>query len=204
MSTGFALVTTECAPASGRLSYQFWYKQRITHDNKQDALSMGSKDFVTKPLDVMGGLTTYIQLAGDALADVELAVHNDDLEEKVRDRHAVNLRPRSWNLQRLALAAEVPDDCIAHSASTRQRVGHLAAFPSAVHRAPEQIISSLYAKLRAAPLHERRQDRHTVTRGGAPRARSRTQKGARFAIDSHHSRSGISRPLQTSASFSDA
>jgi putative two-component system response regulator len=124
----------------------------LTADNsrkaKQDALSMGAKDFVTKPLDVMEVSLRIYNLLETRWLHVELSRHNETLEEKVRDRTLELEAAQLEILQRLALAAEYRDDC---TGQHTQRVGHLAALLGRAIGLPKDHVELIR---QAAPLHD--------------------------------------------------
>jgi putative two-component system response regulator len=115
---------------------------------RQAALAAGAKDFLSKPLDVSETLLRIYNLLETRWLHVELRNHNENLEQKVRERTRDLERAQLELLQRLALAAEYRDDCTGQHA---QRVGQLAALLGrAVGLAPDQV----ELLRRAAPLHD--------------------------------------------------
>ena len=124
----------------------------LTADNsrkaQQDALSMGAKDFVTKPLDVMEVSLRIYNLLETRWLHVELSRHNETLEEKVKDRTLELEAAQLEILQRLALAAEYRDDC---TGQHTQRVGHLAALLGRAIGLPKDHVELIR---QAAPLHD--------------------------------------------------
>jgi putative two-component system response regulator len=124
----------------------------LTADNspkaKQEALSLGAKDFITKPLDLSEVLLRIYNLLETRWLHVELHRHSITLEEKVRDRTRDLEEAQLEILQRLALAAEYRDDCTGRHT---QRVGHLSALLGEAIELPRDQIELIR---RAAPLHD--------------------------------------------------
>jgi putative two-component system response regulator len=116
--------------------------------SKQEALSLGAKDFVTKPLDMAETLLRIYNLLETRWLHVELQKHSETLEEKVRDRTRELEEAQLEILQRLALAAEYRDDCTGQHA---QRVGELAGLVARAIDLPAEQIELIR---RAAPLHD--------------------------------------------------
>jgi putative two-component system response regulator len=124
----------------------------LTADNsrtaKQEALGLGAKDFLTKPIDVVEALLRIYNLLETRWLHVELRKYSETLEEKVRIRTEELEQAQREILQRLALAAEYRDDCTGRHT---ERVGELAAA-----LATAMGLSSQHVELirRAAPLHD--------------------------------------------------
>ncbi len=115
---------------------------------RSNALAMGAKDFLTKPLDATEVLLRIRNLLETRLLHQALKRHNETLEEKVRARTSELAEAQVEILRRLAIAAEYRDDATGEHA---ERVGLLAALLAQVmglHRDEVQIIR------RAAPLHD--------------------------------------------------
>jgi putative two-component system response regulator len=124
----------------------------LTADNsrraKQEALSLGAKDFLTKPIDVTEALLRIYNLLETRWLHVELRKHSETLEEKVRIRTEELEQAQLEILQRLALAAEYRDDCTGRHT---ERVGELAAaLGTAIGLSPQHV----ELIQRAAPLHD--------------------------------------------------
>jgi len=124
----------------------------LTADNsrkaKQEALTLGAKDFLTKPIDVSEAILRIYNLLETRWLHVELQKHSESLEQKVRARTEDLEQAQLEILQRLALAAEYRDDCTGQHA---QRVGELAAVLAqaiGLSRDETELIR------RAAPLHD--------------------------------------------------
>jgi putative two-component system response regulator len=124
----------------------------LTADNsrksKQDALSLGAKDFITKPLDRAETLLRIYNLLETRWLYAQMHAHNETLEEKVRERTRQLEEAQLEILERLALAADYRDDCTGRHT---RRVGELAALlASTIGLAPEDV-ELIH---RAAPLHD--------------------------------------------------
>ncbi len=116
--------------------------------SRQDALSMGAKDFLTKPLDRTETLLRIYNLLETRWMHVEIQNHTLTLEQKVRERTSQLEQAQMEILERLALAAEYRDDC---TGQHTQRVGDLAAvLARAVGLPPEEV----ELIRRASPLHD--------------------------------------------------
>ena len=124
----------------------------LTADNtrkaKQEALTLGAKDFLTKPIDVAEALLRIYNLLETRWLYIELQRNNETLEEKVRDRTRELDQAQLEILQRLALAAEYRDDC---TGQHTQRVGELAAMLCHAVGLPAEHVEVIR---RAAPLHD--------------------------------------------------
>lgn len=124
----------------------------LTADNsrkaKQEALALGAKDFLTKPIDVGEALLRIYNLLETRWLHVELRNHNESLEEKVRARTKDLEQAQLEILQRLALAAEYRDDC---TGQHTQRVGELAALLARSIGLPADHVEVIR---HAAPLHD--------------------------------------------------
>ncbi|MEA2157933.1 MAG: cyclic di-GMP phosphodiesterase [Solirubrobacteraceae bacterium] len=120
----------------------------ITAETKREALTLGARDFLTKPFDpeeVRLRVSNLLQMRQLQLA---LKAHGDELEERVQQRTRQLERSRLEVVERLALAAEYRDDATSRHA---QRIGHTASLIAAglalTNRDGERI-------RRAAPLHD--------------------------------------------------
>ena len=124
----------------------------LTADNsrkaKQDALALGAKDFLTKPIDVAEALLRIYNLLETRWLHVELQRHNESLEEKVRARTRDLEQAQLEILQRLALAAEYRDDC---TGQHTRRVGELAALLARSIGLSDDHVEIIR---HAAPLHD--------------------------------------------------
>jgi putative two-component system response regulator len=124
----------------------------LTADNsreaKQEALALGAKDFLTKPIDIAEALLRIYNLLETRWLHVELKKHSENLEEKVRVRTEDLEQAQLEILQRLALAAEYRDDCTGRHT---QRVGELAAL---LARGIGLSKDNIELIRKAAPLHD--------------------------------------------------
>src|SRR5260370_5610072 len=124
----------------------------LTADNsrkaKQEALALGAKDFLTKPIDVTEALLRIYNLLETRWLHVELQLHSQTLEEKVRLRTEQLEQAQLEILQRLALAAEYRDD---RTGEHTQRVGEWAALLSQALGLSKEHVELIRV---AAPLHD--------------------------------------------------
>lgn len=120
----------------------------VTDETKHQALSLGARDFLTKPFDPEEVRLRVSNLLEMRLLQLQLKTHGDDLEARVHKRtHQLELA-RLELIHRLALTAEYRDDDTHQHA---QRIGHTAALLAAgLGLAPGTV-----ERLRlAAPLHD--------------------------------------------------
>jgi putative two-component system response regulator len=115
---------------------------------KEEALSVGAKDFLTKPLDVGEVLLRIYNLLETRWLYTELKQYSLTLEAKVQERTQDLHLAQLEILQRLALAAEYRDDC---TGQHTQRVGELAAL---LARAIGLAADRVELIRQAAPLHD--------------------------------------------------
>jgi putative two-component system response regulator len=115
---------------------------------RQEALSLGAKDFLTKPFDVEEALLRIYNLLETRWLHVELQRHNATLEERVSARTRDLELAQLEILQRLALAAEYRDDC---TGQHTQRVGTLAAVLGRAIGLPKEQVELIRL---SAPLHD--------------------------------------------------
>ena len=115
---------------------------------KQEALSLGAKDFVTKPFEIQEVLLRINNLLIPRLLHLHLEDHNRVLETRVWERTRDLDQARLEVLDRLARAAEFRDD---NTGEHVRRVGSIAAF-----LADAMGLGSVMVELiqRAAPLHD--------------------------------------------------
>lgn len=115
---------------------------------KNDALSLGAKDFLTKPFDQTEVVLRSYNLLETRFLHLELQRYNQILEEKVRARTRELKETQIEILRRLALAAEFRDDV---TGQHTQRVGQLAGMLARAVGLPEQQVELIRE---AAPLHD--------------------------------------------------
>ena len=124
----------------------------LTADNsrqaKQEALALGAKDFLTKPIDIAEALLRIYNLLETRWLHVALRKHSEELEEKVRAKTNDLEEAQIEILQRLALAAEYRDDCTGRHT---QRVGEQAALLARGIGLSKDQVELIR---RAAPLHD--------------------------------------------------
>jgi len=94
-------------------------------DVKEQALSRGARDFVTKPFDTTEALLRIKNLLEARILHLQLQRHNETLEARVRERTRDLAQAQLEILRRLARAAEYRDDLTGRHA---ERVGLLSAF----------------------------------------------------------------------------
>jgi putative two-component system response regulator len=119
-----------------------------TQATRQRALSVGARDFLSKPLDPIEVRLRIGNLLETRRLQLELLQQNEQLEVKVRERTDDLERARLELLERLALAAEYRDDSTQEHA---QRVGRTTAQIALAMGVGDQDVEVL---LRAAPLHD--------------------------------------------------
>jgi putative two-component system response regulator len=116
--------------------------------SKQRALSLGAKDFVTKPFDLNEVLLRIRNLLTPRFMHLELAGYNEALERQVRERTRALEESRVEVLERLARAAEFRDDVTGqHTRRVGQLAGRLARCVGVCQTEIDTIT-------RAAPLHD--------------------------------------------------
>jgi putative two-component system response regulator len=119
-----------------------------TDETKRRALSVGARDFLTKPLDRVELLLRVRNLLHVKQLQDRLREQNAELEDKVAERTRDLEQARVEVLERLALAAEYRDDDTQEHA---WRIGRICALVAAsIGLSPEDV--ELIA--RAAPLHD--------------------------------------------------
>lgn len=116
--------------------------------SKQRALSLGAKDFVTKPFDIDEVFLRIRNLLIPRFMHLELIGYNEVLERQVRERTRALEGSRVEVLERLARAAEFRDDATGqHTRRVGQMAGRLA---QSIGVAPAEVETIT----RAAPLHD--------------------------------------------------
>ena len=120
----------------------------ITAEAKQQALSSGAKDFLTKPFDAVEVVLRCQNLLQTRFLQLALQDQNHLLEDKVRERTQQLEESHHEILERLAMAAEFRDD---QTGQHIKRVGQMSAVLARnLGLQPEQV--ELIE--RAAPLHD--------------------------------------------------
>ncbi|HET6171860.1 MAG TPA: HD domain-containing phosphohydrolase [Gaiellales bacterium] len=99
----------------------------IAPDTKRRALSLGARDFLTKPIDVPEVLLRVRNLLQNRYLRVELQRNNDLLHERVSQRTRELEDAKLEMLDRLALAAEYRDDATGQHAERIGRTSELLA-----------------------------------------------------------------------------
>ena len=120
----------------------------VTPEAKHRALSLGARDFLTKPFDASEVLLRTKNLLEMRMLHRALEDHNRSLEEEVMERISETEEARIEILERLAIAAEYRDDATGEHA---QRVGRLSGRLAEVIGLPPRDVELIR---RAAPLHD--------------------------------------------------
>jgi len=120
----------------------------ITPEAKRRALSMGARDFLTKPFDHDEVRLRVANLLETRRAQLDLREQNVSLDQRVRARTLDLERARGETLERLALAGEYRDDDTGEHA---QRVARTVCLLAERLGLPDEQLAVL---LRASPLHD--------------------------------------------------
>jgi putative two-component system response regulator len=120
----------------------------LSPEVRERALSMGARDFVTKPFDTTEALLRIKNLLEARVLHLELQRHNQTLEERVHERTKDLAQAQIEILHRLAIAAEYRDDLTGRHA---ERVGLHSAFIARELGLPEEDVRLIR---RAATLHD--------------------------------------------------
>ena len=120
----------------------------ITAEAKARALSMGAKDFLTKPFDPVEVRLRIKNLLETRRLYLDLKDQNELLERKVEERTAELEIAKIEILERLALTAELRDD---ETGLHTQRVGRISALMAQTLGLKERTVEVIR---RAAPLHD--------------------------------------------------
>jgi putative two-component system response regulator len=120
----------------------------IAPDTKRRALSLGARDFLTKPIDVAEVLLRVRNLLQTRYLRIELQLHNDLLHERVQQRTVELEDAKLEMLDRLALAAEYRDDATGQHADRIGRTSELLALELGLPPAEATLIGH------AARLHD--------------------------------------------------
>lgn len=119
-----------------------------TDETRRRALSIGARDFLTKPLDSVELLLRVRNLLHVKHLQDRVLEHNAQLEDEVADRTRDLEQSRLEMLERLALAAEYRDDDTQEHAWRIGRICALLALELDLSADEAQLIG------RAAPLHD--------------------------------------------------
>ncbi|MDP9260140.1 MAG: response regulator [Actinomycetota bacterium] len=117
-----------------------------TAETKRRALSLGARDFLTKPIDVLEVLLRVRNLLQTRYLRVELQRNNDLLHERVSQRTLELEDARLEMLDRLALAAEYRDDATGQHSDRIGRTSELIALALGL-AAPEAALIGQAARL---------------------------------------------------------
>jgi putative two-component system response regulator len=120
----------------------------VTREARRLALSMGAKDFLTKPFDPMEVMLRIQNLLATRFLHHQLQNQNQVLEEKVRERTLDLEKAQVEILERLAVAAEYRDD---DTGQHTRRVGHLSGLLAAALGLPDDYVELIQ---RAATMHD--------------------------------------------------
>ena len=120
----------------------------ITPEARERALSLGAKDFLTKPFDITEVKLRIHNLLETRMLYRRLEAQNQELEDRVRERTQELIEARQEILDRLARAAEYLDD---HTGEHTRRVARGARFLALAVGLPEDEADLIG---RAAPLHD--------------------------------------------------
>jgi len=120
----------------------------ISQEAKQEALSRGAKDFLSKPFDNHEVLLRIGTLLETRFLYLQIQSQNQMLEAKVRERTRELEAAQIEIIERLARAAEFRDD---NTGRHTERVGQMAALIAKQMGLPDPQVSLIR---RAAPLHD--------------------------------------------------
>jgi putative two-component system response regulator len=120
----------------------------VTAEARQEALSRGAKDFVTKPFHADEVLLRIRTLLETRFLYFQVQSQNQILEAKVRERTRELEAAQVEIIERLARAAEFRDD---NTGQHTERVGQMAALLARQLGLPDPQVSLIR---RAAPLHD--------------------------------------------------
>jgi len=120
----------------------------VTAEARQRALSLGARDFVTKPFDATEVLLRVRNLLYTRCLTTRLRDHNVVLEERVRERTEALQSAQIETVERLALAAEYRDDETGDHIRSVGRIAGLVATELGLRADLAELVE------RAAPLHD--------------------------------------------------
>ena len=115
---------------------------------KQKALTVGAKDFLTKPLDATEVMLRIRNLLETRYLHLRMQDQNELLEERVREKTRELEEARIEILQKLAMASEYRED---PTGEHPQRVGEIAATLARAAGLPKAQVELIRL---AAPLHD--------------------------------------------------
>jgi putative two-component system response regulator len=119
-----------------------------TPSAKEEAILLGARDFIAKPVDPMEAVLRIRNLLEARFCNQQLQAQNEVLEARVRERTAELEEAQFEVLERLALAAEYRDDS---TGQHTRRVGQLSALVARNLGFPGKQVALIR---RAAPLHD--------------------------------------------------
>ena len=119
-----------------------------TKDSKRTALSLGAREFLSKPFDAAEALLRIGNMIETRFLHRELAIQNVLLETRVSERTSELQQSQNETLERLARASEVRDD---ETGRHTQRVGELSAAIAWALGLGQRKVELI---TRAAPLHD--------------------------------------------------
>ena len=120
----------------------------LSQRTRQAALSLGAKDFLTKPINPAEAVLRVYNLLETRFLYLELQESNRVLDERVRERTRELELAQAEMLRHLALAGDYRDDLTGLHA---QRVGLLAALLAEATGVPQDEVKLIRG---AAPLHD--------------------------------------------------
>jgi putative two-component system response regulator len=120
----------------------------MTPEAKRKALTLGAKDYVTKPFDAIEVQARVRNLLETRLLQLELQTHNAQLRQSVQERTHERDESRLDAFNRLAIAAEYRDDDTRHHTQRVGRLSELLALELGLDDATAQALHQ------AAPLHD--------------------------------------------------
>jgi len=120
----------------------------LSEQSKQTALTLGAKDFLTKPIRLTEAVLRIYNLLETRFLYLELQEQNRALDQRVRERTQDLELAHDQMLRHLALAADYRDDITGLHA---QRVGLLAALLAQTIGLPDDEVRLIRG---AAPLHD--------------------------------------------------
>jgi putative two-component system response regulator len=120
----------------------------VTAEARQRALTLGARDFVTKPFDATEVLLRVGNLLHMRSLTSRLRDHNTLLEERVFERTRALQDAHVETVERLALAAEYRDDETGDHIRSVGRIAGLVASELGLRREQAELVE------RAAPLHD--------------------------------------------------